>query len=504
MKTYIKSIRKRVNRINRRRYINLLFAITMTNLIGCKDLVEVDPPITSVSSSNVFTVDATACAALTSIYVDISSSDLYQASVKSISLYCGLSADELTLFKGSTNLTNIQYYKNQLNGANANGDFWRNLYPIIYNTNSAIEGLSITNTLTPDVKRQLLGEAKFIRAFCYFYLVNLYGDVPLIKETDYLVNSKLSRTSKEVVYQQIIEDLKDSQALLNSNYVDGGGKSLSRERIRPNKWVATSLLARIYLYHHDWSDAEIQSNFVINNSTLYNLVDLDDVFKSNNNEAIWQLQPVRAGRNTEEAQTFILTNAPDDGDKPVYLSENQILAFEPGDQRFDKWVNSLTVGGSIYYYPNKYKALSFPITVPATPATEYTTVFRLAEQYLIRAEARIRQNKVSLGIEDLNLIRARATDNEVPIQDQLPQLSKTQNQVDALTAVAHERRIELFTEWGDRWFDLKRTGKIDEVMTVVTPEKSDGGAWKSYQQLYPIPASELKAAPQLVPNPGYY
>ena len=64
-------------------------------------------------------------------------------------------------------------------------------------------------------------------------------------------------------------------------------------------------------------------------------------------------------------------------------------------------------------------------------------------------------------------------------------------------------RIELFAEWGHRWLDLKRTGKIDDVMTAATPLKNGGGQWHSYQQYYPIPLTELQLNPNLVQNPGY-
>jgi starch-binding outer membrane protein, SusD/RagB family len=78
------------------------------------------------------------------------------------------------------------------------------------------------------------------------------------------------------------------------------------------------------------------------------------------------------------------------------------------------------------------------------------------------------------------------------------------DQASLLTAILNERRHELFGEWGNRWFDLKRTKNIDAVMSVVTTQKSNGTtAWHSYQQLYPIPVSELQLAPNVNQNDGY-
>jgi hypothetical protein len=67
--------------------------------------------------------------------------------------------------------------------------------------------------------------------------------------------------------------------------------------------------------------------------------------------------------------------------------------------------------------------------------------------------------------------------------------------------IAHERQVELFTEWGHRWFDLKRTGAIDTVMKNVAIQK--GTTWNKNFQLFPIPQTEILANPNLVQNPGY-
>ena len=122
-------------------------------------------------------------------------------------------------------------------------------------------------------------------------------------------------------------------------------------------------------------------------------------------------------------------------------------------------------------------------------------VLRLAEQYLIRAEANAHSGDLASAIKDLNIIRQRAGLGTLPS-------SLTQAQV--IAAVAQERRIELFAEWGHRWFDLKRTGQVDAVMSEITPQKVGAiTGWKSYQQLYPIPQSERQLNPNLTQNPGY-
>jgi len=113
----------------------------------------------------------------------------------------------------------------------------------------------------------------------------------------------------------------------------------------------------------------------------------------------------------------------------------------------------------------------------------------LAEQYLIRAEARAEKNNLNGAIDDLNMIRERAG---------LSPLLPSSDQSQVLAAVAQERRIELFAEWGHRWLDIKRTKTADQILG---PIKS---LWKSTAQLYPIPTLEIQTDPNLKQNPGYY
>lgn len=454
---------------------------------SCSKLVEVDGPSTNINKDNVYKSDVTAEAVLNGIYSTMSSSRLIDGnSINSfMNLYPELSGDELTLF-GSVQGDLQSYYINTLNSGTGT-NVWSVTYPFIFTVNSAIEGLNSSNSLTPAVKKQLLGEARFLRAFYYFYLVNLYGDVPLITGTDYKLNTVMARTDKKVVYDQILVDLNAADTLLSEKYLDINVQKVTSERIAPVKWAADAMLARVYLYSKEYANAESASSQVIENSALYTITSLEDVFKSNNSEAIWQLQPVNSGWNTEEARLYILPETGPSDSWPVYLSNNLLSAFEENDQRRVNWVDSVIVDGIIYYYPAKYKSAN-----TNDPVTEYQVVLRLAEQYLIRAEARAQQNNLDGAVEDLNIIRARAG---------LDNYNSDMNKEAIIKSIIHERQVEYFTEWGHRWLDLKRTGLIDEVMSVVTPEK--GGIWKSTAQYYPISDYELRYNPNLIQNQGY-
>lgn len=464
----------------------IAFALSFT---GCKKLVEVDTPPTSTSESLVFTSDATAAAVLTGIYANMANGSIngIGSGPGSLSFFGGLSADEFKLHTGIIGQT-LFYYNNSLNSTTIGNGYWESLYPRIFITNSAIEGLSAATSLTPSVKNQLLGEAKFMRALFYFYLANLYGDVPLVLSTDYLVNAKMPRTPKAEVWAQIINDLKEAQDLLSSNYLKADVYNTTTERVRPTKWAVVAMLSRAYLYQKKWTEAETAATTVISNTVSFDTVSLaNNVFGKTSKEAIWQLQPVNTGWNTQDARLFIIPTTGPSSVYPVYLSNFMLNSFEIGDNRKVKWVSSVTVGSNTYYYPYKYTSATLNASV-----TEYQMVFRLGEVYLNRAEARAQQDNALGAMADLNLIRKRAG---------LPNYSGPTDKASLIAAIIHERQVELFAEWGHRWLDLKRTGTVEAVMSVVTPQK--GGSWNTNWQWYPISQTELQRNPYLVQNTGY-
>ncbi|NQX54432.1 RagB/SusD family nutrient uptake outer membrane protein [Pedobacter panaciterrae] len=480
-------------------FISVNFMLLIFTIFSCKKLVEVDGPTTSLNSDNVYESDVTAASVLTGIYTNLSLAGIQEGKLTSISCLTGLSSDELTFYDGANNQNLNAYYTNTLNSRAIGFEFWQNIYPVLYIVNSALEGVSNSNSLTPAVKQQLLGEAKFMRALCFFYLVNLYGDVPLVMSTDYKANSLIKRAAQSEVWNQIILDLKDAQSLLDIKYLGGSLLKGTNERVRPNKSAATALLARTYLYTKNWKESEVEATKVIDNSD-YELVNLNSVFLKNSREAIWQLQPVIKGTNSQEGNTFILTDPIELTYKPA-LNTRLIDSFEEGDQRKSDWVNSVVFDGVTYFFPYKYKLIS--TFIPTDPVVECSTVLRLAEQYLIRAEARIQQGRIADGIVDLNKLRERATNKSAPINQQLAPLSENVSKDSALLLIEHERQVELFTEWGDRWLNLKRTNRINSIMTLEVPKKIGGGVWVNYQQWFPISSEELNSNPKLSQNEGY-
>jgi starch-binding outer membrane protein, SusD/RagB family len=440
---------------------------------SCEKFLNVPPPKNQLLTPDVFSNDNSATSAVTGIYSDIMTVSNINGYM---TVFCGMTADELIPTTSIVTPSYLQFENNALQVNNPDiSTTWGTLFPYIYDANACIEGISTSTGMSQAYKNQLTGEAKFIRAFCNFYLVNLFGPVPLVTATDYRVNASLTRSSEDSVYHQIELDLQDAFHLLSSDYSFSSG-----EKIRPTKWAAAALLARSFLYQQKWPEAIAMADTVIE-SGLYSLnTNLNDVFLMNSDEAIWQLFPVIPDLNITEGNLFLPS---DPAVVPNFIYQNNPLnSFEPGDKRRASWVDSSVVNGQTYFYPYKYRAL-----IGSAP-TQYYMILRLAELYLIRAEAYAHLNLLSSSVENLNVIRDRAG---------LPSLVSPVTMDSCLNDVAHERQVEFMTELGHRWFDLKRTQMAGTVLSPIKPD------WQATDTLWPVPLSQINADPFLTQNPGY-
>ncbi|SHL80656.1 RagB/SusD family nutrient uptake outer membrane protein [Chryseobacterium polytrichastri] len=453
----------------------LYFLALFTFFCGCKKFVAIDAPINKIGASTVFQDDATATSAILGMYARlVVSSPAFSNGATTI--YLGTASDELNYTGTTEDMSG--FYTNSLNSGNSiiYRDFWRYPYETIYQANACMEGLLKSTAVTPSLKTQLLGEAYFIRAFCYYYLVNLFGDVPLVKTTDFELNAKVSRTGRTEVIGSIIDDLQQARKMLSVAYPTAG-------RLRVNSYTATAFLNRMYVEQQNWPLVEQTAGEILN-SKMYALeTDLSKTFLIASNEAFWELAfPDASTFNTIEASRFI-PGASASVVPSFTLTSGLYNSFEAGDLRKASWIGSKMVGGTTYYYPYKYKVRG------AAVKSEHCIVFRLPEIYLNRAEARIHLNNVPGALSDLNRVRYRANPS-------WPPLSSSDATV-VETAVQKERRIEYFAEWGHRWFDLKRTGHLDDVLS---PLKS---TWKPSAGLFPIPSAEILVNQNLTQNPGY-
>ncbi|HKG08458.1 MAG TPA: RagB/SusD family nutrient uptake outer membrane protein, partial [Pedobacter sp.] len=344
---------------------------------SCKKFIDIDPPKSSVTSEVVFNDDVTATSAVVGIYFDlINYVGFASGGPSSVTMLAGLSADELH------NFSNVGVYQefqqNNLSTRNASVlELWISCYKTLYQINEVLEGLNESRNVTEKAKKQLIGEVLFIRAFTHFYLVNLFGPIPLALTTDYNITKKLPRSTSFEVYNSIIQDLTIAKNNLSDDYPWIDEDFVTRARIRVNKASAAAMLARVYLYNKQWDNAETQATEVINNSKYALSSDLNTTFLSNSSEAIWQLRPVVSeSSNTVEGFYFL-------EDLSLYKSfvlNNEVTkAFEYGDLRKNEWIRTDLLIPEPIYSPYKYKVYT------SSTVTESSMVLRLSEQYLIRA-----------------------------------------------------------------------------------------------------------------------
>lgn len=461
-----------------KRHIGLVLMIALVALSGCKKFVDVGAPENRIGVKESFENEASATSAILGLYAQNLTGS--QGLIKFYSACMGNSADEL---KSTSDAYNV-FASNAVpvNSFYVSEYLWYSSYNQIMQCNQAIDGLAASASLRPATKSSLTGEAKFWRAFTYFYLVNMFGDVPMPLGTSALENSRLSRTPAVQVWGQIISDLKDAEATLAVDYPGTGF------RTRVSRAVAEALLARVYLYQKDWNNAEAYATRVIDDGyVLLNKDNIAGVFNNTSDETIFQVA------NTTGLSSFGPLYVSATGVVPVLsMTDDLYGSFGDSDLRKINWTRQKAANGQQFKEIYKYKTR-------IGSGSEYDIVFRLAEQYLIRAEARARLNKLTgpnSALADLNEIKDRAD---------LPQML-VGSQPGILFEIEQERRHELFGEFGHRWLDLKRTpstvtpgtlSRADDLFAQTKP------GWKSSAKLYPIPASQRTQNTNLTQNEGY-
>lgn len=449
------------------KYTYIFSFFLLIGLTGCDDMLEAELPINELSSEVVYASDPTAEATINGIYQSMVTNTYYN----SLHTILGQTADELIL---KTLLSNVYTTNEMIETDNSAGAMWTDFYKTIYNANNSIKGISESKTLTPAKTKLWIAEAKFLRAYSYFYLTNLWGDVPLILTTNIDETSIAPRNTQTEIYNQIILDLKDAETDLPIDYL--GYSSL---RVRATKAAAQALLSRVYLYLGNWTEASNYATLVINDTSNYKIItgltSTNNPFIADNKEAILQIPYFNVTYTYEGGALFTSAG--------TYMLRNGNTLFETGDARKTNWTGTtVAADGQTYTIPRKYK------NAYTTTPVERSTILRLGELYLIRAEARVKLNNITGAQEDINVIRNRALLGNTTLTDS-DQL---------LALIALERQRELFAENGHRWFDLKRTGKIDEVLGTTS-----GKIWASTDSLFPIPETARRSNPFLGQNLGY-
>jgi len=384
------------------------------------------------------------------------------------------------------------------------GRLWGGCYVGIGNCNLVLQKVPGIAVMDETVRKRCLGEAQFLRAKYYFDLVRAFGDVPLVLVPPASpADARRPRDPAADVYARIVTDLKAAIPNLPPSY---SGTDLGRA----TKWAATGLLAKVYLTQGNTAEAAIQARAVISGSGKSLWANYGDNFKvanENGQESLFEVQylsglneyifdglgfvgneffaPRGQGLVPQGGYGF---NVPEKEFADGYEAGDKrrvVTIWSPGDA-YPAGSASASQPASLVGSPNGFNCKKWFVGKVNTNVWDSPLnfpVLRLAEMYLILAEA---AGGTSEGFTALNTVRQRAG---------LP-LATPANTPNFANAVLRERRYELAFE-DDRWFDLKRTGRL-----LNNPALLAKGI-KPYNLVLPIPQSERDANPNLAQNPGY-
>lgn len=457
-----------------KKIIYFIAIIALILPIQCDDFIEVEDPNNQISQAMVFKDKATAYAALAEVYASLRSKTMLHGDITGIHFLTGSYTDELATV--SNELGGFKnFYNLALQSNNSDIDaLWINAYRQIYAVNNIIEGVEKSTTYLDEETRNILtGESLAIRGLLHLYLSGLFGEIPYVETTDYTSNQSISKSTLPEIYLKLKKDLVKAESLLNVNYPSGN-------KTRINKSAVQMLLARVYLYNKEYAKASEYAVLVITNNTYSLEANLSNVFLKDAKSTIWQFAPVTPGNNTLEGKYFIIPNTP-----PPYafLTTNLVNSFESNDLRLTKWINKISDGQKTYYYAYKYKQHTSTATT-----LEYSVLLRIEEAYLIAAEAENELGNSNQALQKIKSLRTRVglTTPSAASQSEIREI------------IIKERRHELFTESGHRFFDLKRWNILNSTMTTEKP------SWKNNMKNWPLPQRELLVNPTLEPqNEGY-
>jgi hypothetical protein len=458
----MKSSRVKMNKMKK----NILYILAAVSFLmsSCEKYLSLEPRA-AVSDALPIYDKLSSETAIRGVYSALADGGYYGATFQSIGY---LSGDNVQ-WTGSQSQVK-EFIDHRVSGENStvNGA-WVAIYRTINRANNVIAKVqAVTDPLlTQKAKDQIVGEAYFIRALAYFDLARTWGGVPIIlnptvSPTD---NAGIPRSTQAETYAQVLKDLDAAEPLLPE----------TTDRFKATKKTVWALKARFYLYRSNWALAEEYATKLINDDS-YELLKPFNAFFANDvrgtEESVFEIfyspSELNGHRGQWQPQTNGGTRQWAPTDELVELVNNPLTggtrsALVAKDNQ-DRWY------GNLYY---------------RSPATDPSYVIRIAELYLIRAEAGAQQGGAKLlgAKSDLNAVRDRSGLLE----------TTAETQPDILLAIENERRLEFAFE-PHRWFDLVRTDRAAEVLNFTDKNK----------YLMPIPAQQILIDKALLPNnPGY-
>lgn len=494
----------------------ILFAVVVT---GCRDFLQEDVRGV-ISPDNFYHSDIEAKQAANGLYDTFHSRSLY-GDWQGINTFTYFGADVIATnrpFGGNSAITN--YTMTESNYANAYS-VWQELFRVVGDANSVLSNIISNSDLSKETVSTTTGEALFMRAFAYYHLTVLWDDVPYFRDDLTLGEiSVLGRSSSETIRSEMVADLSkiENEALLPSDI------SSSSDQGRVTIWAAKALKARYMLWQKDWIGALNSAKDIIANSPHDLLSNFEDVFSLDNNmynnEIIWALDYTKdlAGSTRTDSFNPRLRDEPKNSEDRSALSSalsergeefNGYGLAVPLPSIYDQMpsddlrkpftaLNNYLGFELRYFYSPKLWNLDFTNS-PRGNHGEIRTIFRMADIYLIAAEAENELNGPANAYQYINAVRARAFEPDQPLSGlSYEEFSK---------ALRDERKWELAGE-DDRRYDLIRWGiLVETVRNTEYPAHAASTNIKNHHVLLPIPEQEIELNPALLEsdptNNGY-
>jgi len=466
-----------------KKYITAILTIVTLAFVSCsKSFLELTPQ-QSVSDTEALTNLEDFESSITGIYNKISGSDYYG---RYMFLIPDVMADDVKQNAQANRIEDYAEHIVRVSDSDASS-LWTTMYEGINATNAIINSDLVVPDAVVAEQNHIIGEAYALRGLIYFDMVRFFAQhysftadashlgVPLVLEFD--AANEPSRNSVAEVYTQVIEDMTTAISLMSANSRSANSSTLSSTSVK-------ALLSRVYLYKEDWANAEAMATEVIE-SENYSLVSNANYYDlwttDNSSESIFEISMTETD-NVGGGGIAGLYLPEIFGD---YLPSNDVVSlYEAEDARLSTFEeDELLIGEFAPYRMIKY---------PDVNGFDNVKVMRLAELYLIRAEARAEMGtNVSGAQDDLDMVRQRA----------LPTVADNSDTGDTLKeAIFLERRLELAFE-GQRLWDLMRK-EMDIVRTNCTSQICLI-SYPSETVIMPIPQNETDANPNIEQNPGF-
>jgi len=374
--------------------------------------------------------------------------------------------------------------------------FWKLQYTGITQCNLVIDHVPDI-TMNEARRNSIIGEALFLRSYYYFLLTQVFGDVPLFTRITPPDQLKAPRTPKADIYAQIVADCERAAGYLPSIQP-------ASETGRATKGAAYALAAKTYLYQKNW-EKTLEYVAKVKALGVYSLMpDYVDNFRKNtqnNAESVWEIQHANLELGVGNFLNQWWASKKYEGYGFAEATQIFVDAFETNDPRrkFTVAMNNEDYFGVLYkpsfsatkYGVRKYLQAKDSVTQKADGDINYTAI-RFAEVLLWEAEALTELNRVQEAQAPLEVVRARARAQASDPATALPPVTTTDQQT-MLTAVRHERQVELGFEM-HRYFDLVRWGIAAQVLPGFQVGK---------HEVFPLPQTEIDLNGALMQNPNY-